>query len=137
MEQPWEERLPHTSGSIKTISPCGACDICRQHRCAISCNIPTISVGVAAFCSCGLRMVQWHYSPSQNARPGGRFAYGQEVSTEEMKKKDLIVKAQRRFEEDNEALLRYVYEWYLYRITNENKSPKVFVPHPETKRMFL
>ncbi|CAM9124912.1 unnamed protein product [Hapterophycus canaliculatus] len=42
----------------------------------------------------------------RNARPGGRFAYGKEVSTEEMKKKDLVIKAQRRFELDNEALLR-------------------------------
>lgn len=40
-------------------------------------------------------------------RPGGRFAYGQEASAEEMKKKDLIIKAQRRFEKETEALLRY------------------------------
>lgn len=43
---------------------------------------------------------------SQNSRPGGRFAYGPEASAEEMRKKDLMIKAQRRFERDIEDLLR-------------------------------
>lgn len=43
---------------------------------------------------------------SQTARPGGRFAYGLEASAEELNKKDLIIKAQRRFERDTETLLR-------------------------------
>lgn len=42
----------------------------------------------------------------KNARPGGRFAYGEEASAEEMNKKDLMIKAQRRFEEDTDNLLR-------------------------------
>ncbi|CBJ27288.1 Serine/threonine-protein kinase Nek3 (NimA-related protein kinase 3) [Ectocarpus siliculosus] len=51
----------------------------------------------------------------RNMRPGGRFAYGQEASAEEMKKKDLIIKAQRRFEQETEALLRGVFRSALAR----------------------
>ncbi|CAM9326541.1 unnamed protein product, partial [Ectocarpus sp. 12 AP-2014] len=51
----------------------------------------------------------------RNMRPGGRFAYGQEASAEEMKKKDLIIKAQRRFEKETEALLRGVFRSALAR----------------------
>lgn len=43
----------------------------------------------------------------QRMRPGGRFAYGQEASAEEIRKKDLMIKAQHRFEEDTEKLLRW------------------------------
>eukprot|EP00903_Cladosiphon_okamuranus_P020324 g18647.t1 len=42
----------------------------------------------------------------RNSRPGGRFAYGQEASAEEIKKKDLVIKARRRFEQETEKLLR-------------------------------
>ncbi|CAM9475780.1 unnamed protein product, partial [Ectocarpus sp. 12 AP-2014] len=51
----------------------------------------------------------------RNMRPGGRFAYGQEASAEEMKKKDLIIKAQRRFEKETEALLRGIFRSALAR----------------------
>ncbi|CAM9350037.1 unnamed protein product [Ectocarpus fasciculatus] len=51
----------------------------------------------------------------RNMRPGGRFAYGQEASAEEMKKKDLIIKAHRRFEKDTEVLLRGIFRSTLAR----------------------
>ncbi|CAM9461013.1 unnamed protein product [Pylaiella littoralis] len=43
----------------------------------------------------------------RNLRPGGRFAYGQEASVEDMRKKDQMIKAQLRYEEATETLLRY------------------------------
>ncbi|CAM9362061.1 unnamed protein product, partial [Scytosiphon promiscuus] len=56
----------------------------------------------------------------RNSRPGGRFAYGQEASSEEMKKKDLVIKAQRRFELDNEALLRCRFRSHLTTATKNH-----------------
>lgn len=42
----------------------------------------------------------------QSMRPGGRFAYGLEASAQDMKNKDIAIKAQRRFEQDTDSLLR-------------------------------
>lgn len=51
--------------------------------------------------SFGMRFDFW-----QNMRPGGRFAYGLEASAQDMKKKDITIKAQHKFEQDTDSLLR-------------------------------
>lgn len=39
-------------------------------------------------------------------RPGGRFVYEQDVTTEEMKRREATAKARKRFEANTEALLK-------------------------------
>eukprot|EP00752_Nemacystus_decipiens_P002026 g1941.t1 len=64
----------------------------------------------------------------RNARPGGRFAYGQETSEEDIRKKDLMIKAQRRFERDTETLLRESFRGASRTLRHQQQHQQLLTP---------